>query len=110
MQQQQLGRPPSYSYNTAAGRPTSPLPPLGGQQQHMAHYPPPINTGQGHVGANPNLGPPQPPGYGGGGYGQPGAPQPLQYQQGIYNRPAEVEGAGRSKAQLIVGIDFVSAG
>ena len=59
-------------------------------------------------------GAPQPPGYGGG-YGAPngmpggggvGGPPGM----GIYgNRGSavEVEGAGRSKAQLIVGIDFV---
>lgn len=104
MNQNQLGRPPSYTYNTSAGRPNSPLPP--GQQQHMApQHPPPIDTRQGFGASNPQLGP-QPPQYGGA-YPQ-GQPQPLQYQQGAYNRPAEVEGAGKSKAQLIVGIDFVS--
>lgn len=103
MNQQTLGRPPSYTYNNAAGRPTSPMPP--GQQQ-MPHHPPPINTGQ----YAPQQGVQQPPGYGGGGYGQQ-LPQPAlqQMQQfGQHARPAEVEGGGRSKAQLIVGIDFVS--
>lgn len=104
-----LGRPPSYTYNPNAPRATSPMPP---QQQQLAHHaPPPINTGaypQGH----PALGggAPQPPGYGGG-YGQSqgmGAPQPTLGQYGGRGQAVEVEGAGRSKAQLIVGIDFVS--
>ena len=64
--------------------------------------PPPINTG----GYPPQGGPPHyanPPQY--------GSPPmnnmvPQQYQQ--RNNAVEVEGAGRSKAQLIVGIDFVS--
>jgi len=55
------------------------------------------------------AGAPQPPGYGG---GYPQHPQQHGVPQGMaqYGRgPAvEVEGAGRSKAQLIVGIDFVS--
>lgn len=102
MSQQQLGRPPSYSYNNAAGRPTSPMPPV---QQQMAHHPPPINTTGQYA---PQQGVQQPPGYGGGGYGQP-LPQPAlqQLPYGQHARPAEVEGGGRSKAQLIVGIDFV---
>jgi len=79
-------------------------------QNQMAHHPAPIDTRQGYVGGAPQLGPPQPPGYGGG-Y-NPMAPQPgIQHmtgnQFGPGGRPAEVEGAGRSKAQLIVGIDFV---
>ena len=107
-QQTGLGRPPSYTYNPNAPRAGSPLPPPQ-QQQHMAHAPPPINTGaypQGH----PALGggAPQPPGYGGG-YGQVNAPQPTLGQYGGRGAAVEVEGAGRSKAQLIVGIDFVSA-
>jgi len=91
-QPQQLGRPPSY-------RPTSPMVQHGGQ-------PPPIST---------NLP-----------YNQPGVPlngppgYPMQQQQmapripttlsnATYpgrNPAVEVEGAGRGKAQLIVGIDF----
>lgn len=105
------GRPPSYSYNSVQGRPQSPMPPT---QNQMAHHPAPIDTRAGaYVGGAPQLGPPQPPGYGGAyGHSQLG-PQPgiqhmtQQYPPGA--RPAaEVEGAGRSKAQLIVGIDFVS--
>ena len=98
-----LGRPPSYTYNPNAPRAASPLPP---QQQHMAHAPPPINTGsysQGH----PALGG-QPPGYGGGGGGYGQGPQSTLGQYGGRGQAVEVEGAGRSKAQLIVGIDFVS--
>ncbi|KAK4632382.1 Heat shock protein 12B [Fulvia fulva] len=113
------GRPPSYQYanqggnqlaaggHPNAGRPTSPMPP------------PPINTGGGyppHHNSNNNMYPaPNPPGYpmnnnaggggGGGAYpygGPPGGPQGPH----SYNRLAEVEGSQRSKAQLIVGIDF----
>ncbi|KAL8680486.1 MAG: hypothetical protein Q9186_003329 [Xanthomendoza sp. 1 TL-2023] len=104
-----LGRPPSYTYNPNAPRAQSPMPPPS--QQQMAHHPPPIHTGaypQGH----PALGgAAQPPGYGGG-YGQPnglhaaGAPQSTLGQYQARGTPVEVEGAGRSKAQLIVGIDF----
>ncbi|PWY90108.1 Hsp70 family protein [Aspergillus heteromorphus CBS 117.55] len=103
--QNSLGRPPSYTYNTA-GRPTSPLPPT----QQMAHHPPPLNT---------NLPYPQsavapmgaPPGYPLQQQQQqqlaPGMNQGLhQPQYGMRNPAVEVEGAGRSKAQLIVGIDF----
>ncbi|KAK4948348.1 hypothetical protein LTR10_012882 [Elasticomyces elasticus] len=111
--QQPLGRPPSYQYanngNTLGappnvGRPNSPMPP------------PPINTGGGHAYAPQHqqqlYQQPPPPGYPmqpqqqqgyGGGYGN--APQVgghPAYQQ----RVAEVEGSQRSKAQLIVGIDF----
>ena len=79
-------------------------------QQQMAHHaPPPINTGaytQGHPALGGSA---QPPGYGGG-YGQSQgmvAPQPTLGQYGGRGQAVEVEGAGRSKAQLIVGIDFV---
>ncbi|KAF1986767.1 actin-like ATPase domain-containing protein [Aulographum hederae CBS 113979] len=112
-----LGRPPSYTYNPPNGgnlgapqgqhgRPTSPMPPPINTasppqgyppQQQMYNHPPP---------AGPPGYPPQPPpgqyGGGGGGYGGP----PSQ-GSAAYNRPlAEVEGAARTKAQLIVGIDF----
>ena len=103
-----LGRPPSYTYNPNAPRAASPLPPP--QQQHMAHAPPPINTGaypQGHP-ALAGGAAAQPPGYGGG-YGQVAPPQPTLGQYGGRGAAVEVEGAGRSKAQLIVGIDFVSS-
>lgn len=113
--QQPLGRPPSYQYanqgnsNLGApqhpnqGRPSSPMPP------------PPINTGGGHAYApqhqqqmyapQPNA----PPGYPmqNNAYGY-GAPPQHGAPQGVYGRQmAEVEGSQRSKAQLIVGIDFV---
>lgn len=76
----------------------------------MSHHPPPINTGA-YPGGHPALGgAPQPPTYGGA-YAQPNgihnAPQPTMGQYGGGRQVVEVEGAGRSKAQLIVGIDFV---
>ncbi|KAK0280312.1 hypothetical protein LTS16_001302 [Friedmanniomyces endolithicus] len=107
--QQPLGRPPSYQYanngNTLGAPPNqarsnSPMPP------------PPINTGGGHAYAPQHqqqlYQQPPPPGY------------PMQQQQQGYgynaqqqgghpayqHRVAEVEGNQRSKAQLIVGIDF----
>ena len=97
-----LGRPPSYTYNPNAPRAASPLPP--GQQ--MAHPPPPINTGA-YPQSHPALaaGGTQPPGYSG--YGAQVAPQPTLGQYSGRGQAVEVEGAGRSKAQLIVGIDFV---
>ena len=113
MNQQQpngLGRPPSYTYNPNAPRSQSPLPPA---QQTLAHHPPPINTG-GYPQGHPALGGGnvQPPGYGGG-YAQQqsgmSAPQPTLGGYGQRGAAVEVEGAGRSKAQLIVGIDFVRA-
>ena len=76
--------------------------------------PPPINTGGGHAYAPQHQQqmyaqqPPAPPGYAHGGpqqaygYGAPVA-GPHSYQRNL----AEVEGSNRSKAQLIVGIDFV---
>jgi hypothetical protein len=117
--QNNLGRPPSYTFaqsgglgapNPQHGRPASPLPPIntgasGGyppQQQQPMGYPP--------QGGPPGYPPQAPPGqYGGGQYGapppNPGAPHGQPVQQ---YRPVEVTGEGRSKAQLIVGIDFVS--
>jgi hypothetical protein len=56
------------------------------------------------------MGAPAPPGYGGG-YPQPGAQHGAPPGLAAYGNRApavEVEGAGKSKAQLIVGIDFVS--
>ncbi|OBT68440.1 hypothetical protein VE03_02862 [Pseudogymnoascus sp. 23342-1-I1] len=112
-----MNRPPSYtgyppgvaqgrtgSPNMAPGNPrTPPSQVLGG--------PPPINTAPGgypqqqHMGAPSQL-PGGPPGYGG--QQQPYAPQggmvPAPYVS--RNNAVEVEGAGRSKSQLIVGIDF----
>lgn len=105
---------------------TSPMAP--GQNRtppsQMTGGPPPINTGA-PVGYPPNMNPlgQMPPGMpqggpppGAPGFGQPtgyppgpppaGGPIAQQFQQN--NPAAEVEGASRSKAQLIVGIDFVS--
>ena len=115
-----LGRPPSYTYSASAGlnpgqqqhgRPTSPLPPINTgapyppQQQQMG-YPP--------QGGPPGYPPQQPPQAGYGQYGgppPPAAPPAAPHAAQQYQRPnmAEVAGEGRSKAQLIVGIDFVSA-
>lgn len=134
MNPNQLGRPPSYSYSTGPpgplgpngqpmGRSPSPLPPPGHGMAHpppptqVMNGPPPLNTGAGQgypppgglggMGAPPPAagGPPQ---YGGG-YGAPGGPPPAVPggQYGPRPNAVEVEGAGRSKAQLIVGIDFV---
>ncbi|KAH7020085.1 hypothetical protein EDB80DRAFT_633332 [Ilyonectria destructans] len=120
-------RPPSYSANFPPGQA-----PVGRTSPHvnqnrtppsqMVGGPPPINTGA-PVGYPPNMnpmgqGPPPmggPPGFGQQqqvqGYppaGGPPPPQgpPLGQQFGRGNPAAEVEGASRSKAQLIVGIDF----
>ncbi|KAM0333479.1 hypothetical protein ACHAQA_002141 [Verticillium albo-atrum] len=125
-------RPPSYSANNfppGVAPPVGRTSPLNQAQQRtpptqMVGGPPPINTGA-PAGYPPQLppvggqGPPMggPPGYGGGGGGY-GPPPPQQQQQGpplgqqYPPRPAqgpnasEVEGSSRSKAQLIVGIDF----
>lgn len=125
-------RPPSYSANfpPGPGAPigrTSPLTNQGPARtppSQMVGGPPPINTGAPVAGYPPQLPPigggqPMggPPGYGGapGGYG---APPPQQGPPGGMGGPqygarpgntAEVEGNSRSKAQLIVGIDFASA-
>ncbi|KAL5378490.1 hypothetical protein DPSP01_009071 [Paraphaeosphaeria sporulosa] len=112
-----LGRPPSYTYappgglqpgQQQQGRPNSPLPPIN---TGAPGYPP--QHGQ-PMGYPPQQGPPgYPPqqGYGGAPppgqqpYGAPAPPsQQLQYRPG--GGMAEVAGEGRSKAQLIVGIDF----
>lgn len=87
-----LGRPPSYTMNN---RPTSPM------VQHGQHSAPtnapynpsvPMNTTQGY-------GMPQ--------QVAPSIPTTLSTSNYPGRNPAvEVEGAGRSKAQLIVGIDF----
>jgi hypothetical protein len=119
-------RPPSYTANFPPGQaPLGRTSPLAQQPNRtpptqMVGGPPPINTGA-PMGYPPGMapmgqGPPPmggPPGFGQQppppqGYpppGPPGAPMNQQFQ-----RPgpaAEVEGASKSKAQLIVGIDFV---
>ena len=109
-QQNGLGRPPSYTPNPNAPGRQSPLPPI-----NTGNYP------AGHPALNGQL-VQQPLGYGGQYGGVPngvhgGAPQPTLGSYGAprgtgygapTGAPVEVEGAGRSKAQLIVGIDFVS--
>lgn len=117
--QNPLGRPPSYTYAPPGslapgqqhGRPNSPLPPIN---TTTPGYPP---QQQQQMGYPPQAGPPgyppqqqQPQGYGGGYGAQPPAPPAAPHAPASYNRPnmAEVAGEGRSKAQLIVGIDFVS--
>jgi hypothetical protein len=82
-------------------------------QQQMAHHPAPINTQQGYMAQHnqQQMGPPQPPGYGGAYNQMQQQQQGMQYMnaQPLPGRPAEVAGdSNRSKAQLIVGIDFVS--
>lgn len=127
-----IGRPPSYTSNSSPGGPNvqnhrsqSPMSPPPGQgprtpPTQMHNGPPPITTTPSggyppqHGGYGPPLGqqmplagPPQ--------YGS-AAPYPVGGQGGLAPMPYagnrnsahEVEGAGRSKAQLIVGIDFVS--
>ncbi|KAI0534047.1 actin-like ATPase domain-containing protein [Xylaria digitata] len=119
-------RPPSYTANFQTGQPpvgrTSPLTqnPTRTPPTQMVGGPPPINTGAPVSGYPPTMhlqpgaqpapgGPGGPPGYPPAAYQQP-APAPQQQPtnaMGAYARPAaEVEGSSRSKAQLIVGIDF----
>jgi hypothetical protein len=125
MNPNQMGRPPSYSYSAQQpGQQLNAPPGMNQGRPHSPMPPPPIDTRAGQPAGYPpqqmyNQPPPQgPPGY---------APQPQQQQQqygapvpyqaptappagpNSYNRPGavEVEAAGRSKAQLIVGIDFV---
>ena len=90
-----LGRPPSY-------------------QPSSSPMPPPINTGAGGHNYPPQGygNPTAPPGYPVGapsGYGYP-TPAPQGPHAYGTRSLAEVEGSNRSKAQLIVGIDFVRYG
>lgn len=118
-------RPPSYSANYPPGPPgpvgrTSPLTNQGPTRtppSQMVGGPPPINTGGPPVAGYPppvlGGGPPPVPGGPPGYAGAPGYPPPPPQPQGpgapyVRNTAAEVEGNSRSKAQLIVGIDFVS--
>ncbi|KAH9889178.1 actin-like ATPase domain-containing protein [Xylariomycetidae sp. FL2044] len=117
-------RPPSYTAQFQSG----PQPPIGRTSpmtqaptrtppSQMVGGPPPINTGAPVSGYPPQMhvqpGAQPPPGVTGGppgyptGYPPPApTPQPNNPMQ-QYGRPAaEVEGNSRSKAQLIVGIDF----
>jgi hypothetical protein len=118
------GRPPSYTNNyspapASVGRTQSPMAgtPRTPPTQVMGG-PPPINTAAagyppghpaGGMGAPPPAG--GPPQYGPPQYGAPippGGGSVAAAQYANRNNAVEVEGAGRSKAQLIVGIDFVS--
>lgn len=118
-----ITRPPSYSPSYPPGPPgqvrtTSP-PMAGGSRTPPAQMmggPPPINTASVHYPPQhrPPMGAPQIPGVPGGPpqYGV-SAPYPTQGPPPMIpyagrNNAVEVEGAGRSKSQLIVGIDFVS--
>lgn len=115
--QNNLGRPPSYTY-APPGQLGAP-PPSQQQQQQQHGRPtsplPPINTqGHGYPPQAPLYQQPAPPGYPAqqqpyGGYGVPNPPQPQPAATQQYQRPGavEVDGVNRSKAQLIVGIDFV---
>lgn len=96
--QNHLGRPPSYTY----GRSASPMVP---GHQVAAHHPPPLNTNiQYTQPAMPGMG--APPGYGIQQPVAPPVPPTIPQPQYLHNSAVEVEGSGRSKAQLIVGIDF----
>jgi hypothetical protein len=114
-QPNQLGRPPSYTYTQQLNpgqppqgqRPHSPLPPINTSTAPPAGYPPQQLYQQPAQGPPGYATQPQQGGYGAPGYQQPPSQAPVGPQS--YNRPGavEVEAAGRSKAQLIVGIDFV---
>ncbi|KAF5130757.1 Heat shock protein 12B [Metarhizium anisopliae] len=126
-------RPPSYTANYPPAGPGDRTSPLQGSNRtppsQMVGGPPPINTGAPVGYPPPNMaamgqGPPPmggpPPGGPGGpppGFGAPqgyppgppptqGGPIAQQFQRPNPNPAAEVEGASKSKAQLIVGIDF----
>ncbi|KAI9751050.1 MAG: hypothetical protein M1815_001453 [Lichina confinis] len=131
MNPNQLGRPPSYTYQPSGaplapnapppGRSNSPMVPHGQGMVHpppsqVMNGPPPINTGAGPgypqpgppmvgVGAPPPAGvPPQYAGYPPPA-GPPAGPPVTQYANS-HQSAFEVDGRDRSKAQLIVGIDF----
>ncbi|KAK5186615.1 hypothetical protein LTR16_009662, partial [Cryomyces antarcticus] len=120
---QQLGRPPSYTYANNGGgnagqppphlgRPSSPMPqpPINIVQAGYGH-PPPVPQGQMYAPVAPQAGLPryptqqQDPRAYGGAYGAPPPAGPHSFAN-RGSAPAEVEGSGRSRAQLIVGIDF----
>ncbi|KAK7962549.1 Heat shock protein Hsp70 [Apiospora aurea] len=120
-------RPPSYTANFNPGGPPPPVGRMSPQTvqgpartppSQMVGGPPPINTGAPVQGYPPQMqmqpgGPPPiqggPPGYAGAtGYPPPAPPQNQGPAMQQFGRPAaEVEGNSRSKAQLIVGIDFI---
>lgn len=95
--------PPQYGHLGApqpGGRSVSPLPPVNTATGHG--YPPPQVYGPPAGGPPPY--PPQPQA---GPYGYPTPAAPPQTYPPSRGSAVEIEGAGRSKAQLIVGIDFV---
>lgn len=114
-------RPPSYTNNF------SPAPARAGHQSPMLNNPrntpsqtingpPPINTASAAYSSTnlsgtmvgPQSSTSGPPGYGPPQYASiPGSQAVSNIQYSNRNNAVEVEGAGRSKAQLIVGIDFV---
>ena len=115
-QQNNPERPPSYPYSPPRGpglgppqqpghgqRPTSPLPPpvqtVGQVPPPATGYPPQPHQMYGQPPPYPPSNPPAPPNPRGTYYGP--------YRGGTGNQVAEVAGTGPSKAQLIVGIDFV---
>jgi hypothetical protein len=122
--QNPLGRPPSYTFAQSGlgapqqqhGRPASPLPPINTGAPGYSPQQPQQPMGYPPQGGPPGYPPAPPPGQYGGGqqygapppnHGAPPGPPPQPYRPpGI----SEVQGEGRSKAQLIVGIDFVSDG
>jgi hypothetical protein len=108
-----LGRPPSYTQAYAPQQMGAP-PPMGGRP-HSPMPPPPINTSQ----QQPNYPPPQqlhgqapaPPGYPPQGAYAPYPTAPPPAAASVPYRPAaaiEADAGNKAKAQLIVGIDFVS--
>lgn len=114
-----VGRPPSYTNNfapnpAAVGRTASPM--VGGTPRtpptQMMGGPPPINTASSGYPPRPGTGgimPPAaggPPQYGPPQYGAPPAGGSIAAAQYANRNAVEVEGAGKNKAQLIVGIDF----
>ncbi|KAI9833962.1 MAG: hypothetical protein M1826_005867 [Phylliscum demangeonii] len=128
-----MGRPPSYTYSQGPGsmvpnqpgpgRSTSPMPPgphgmiHPGLPGNQAMNGPPMNAPAGVYQPQPGMpgmgAPPPPAGapmpYGGYRPGVPPAgmpPQPVPYPSTNNPNAVEVEGTNRSKAQLIVGIDF----
>ena len=92
------GAPSSYSSNAAA-RTTSPA---TTPHTQLAHQPSSTDTAQRQATANRKM-----PAIQSSGHGMYASPPATVGPPHGYTRPAEVDGGGRSKAQLIVGIDFV---
>lgn len=108
MNQPPLNRPPSYSQASNNYPPRGIAPGQGrAPPTQIPGGPNPINTNNSmnnYSSQNAPSGPPPPVPY-----NPPQVAASNHPAQQYYNRNAvEVEGAGRSKAQLIVGIDFVS--